>query len=153
MENKKVLFICTHNSARSQIAEGLLNSLYGDQFEAFSAGTHPSSVNPYAIKVMKEIGLDISKHYSKSIEEFRGIKFDYVITVCDNAKESCPFFPDGKKYLHKSFQDPSESRGSKEEMLSAFRQTRDTIKNWIDETYGKKIESIDETLILTLGLI
>jgi arsenate reductase len=144
MDKKKVLFICTHNSARSQMAEGLLNGLYGDQFEAFSAGTHPSSVNPYAIKVMKEIGIDISKHYSKSIEEFRGIKFDYIVTVCDNAKEACPFFPDGKKYIHKGFQDPSQSRGTKEYMLSAFRQTRCEIKDWIDEIFGQEDEQTDE---------
>jgi arsenate reductase len=138
MDKKKVLFICTHNSARSQMAEGLLNGLYGDQFEAFSAGTHPSSVNPYAIKVMKEIGIDISKHYSKSIEEFRGIKFDYIVT------EACPFFPDGKKYIHKGFQDPSQSRGTKEDMLSAFRQTRCEIKDWIDEIFGQEDEQTDE---------
>ncbi len=150
MDKKKVLFICTHNSARSQIAEGLLNGLYGDQFEASSAGTHPSSVNPYAIKVMKEIGIDISKQYSKSLEVFRGIKFDYIITVCSDAKEACPVFPDGKKYIHKGFQDPSQSKGTKEDMLSAFRQTRDAIKDWIDEIFGKGIEPIDETLILTL---
>jgi len=144
MNKKKVLFICTHNSARSQIAEGLLRSLYEDRFDAYSAGTHPSSVNPYAIKVMKEIDIDISNHYSKSIEEFRGMKFDFVITVCDNAKEACPFFPDGVKYLHKSFNDPSQFKGTREEMLSTFRHTRDEIKEWIDNTFGQEIGQTDE---------
>jgi len=144
MSKKKVLFICTHNSARSQIAEGLLRTLYGDRFDAYSAGTHPSCVNPYAIKVMKEIEIDISAHRSKSIEEFRGVKFDYVITVCNNAKESCPFFPDGLKYLHKSFDDPSQFNGTHEEMLSAFRQTRHEIKDWIDKTFGQEDAQIDE---------
>lgn len=153
MKKRKVLFICSHNSARSQIAEGLINSLYGDQFEAYSAGTHPSSVNPFAIKVMNEIGIDISKHYSKNLDVFLGMKFDYIITVCDNAKETCPVFPNGKKYIHKAFQDPSDFKGTKEEMLSGFRQIRDIIKIWIDDTFGKGIEPIDETLILTLGLV
>ena len=89
---KKVLFICTHNSARSQMAEGILRTLYGDRYEAYSAGTQPTKVNPYAIKVMSEIGIDISNHRSKSAEEFRGKEFDYVVTVCDNVKEACPFF-------------------------------------------------------------
>jgi arsenate reductase len=144
MSKKKVLFICTHNSARSQIAEGLLRILYGDRFDAYSAGTHPSCVNPYAIKVMKEIDIDISAHRSKSIEEFRGMKFDYVITVCDNAKEACPFFPDGLKYLHKGFDDPSQFKDTREEMLSAFRRTRCEIKDWIDKTFGQEVELTDE---------
>ena len=110
---QKVLFICTHNSARSQMAEGLLNALYGDRYEAYSAGTQPTEVNPYAIKVMAEMGIDISKHRSKSVEEFRGKKFDYVVTVCDHAKETCPFFPGGEKYLHQGFKDPSDLRGEK----------------------------------------
>jgi arsenate reductase len=109
---KKVLLICTHNSARSQMAEGLLNHLYESKYEAYSAGTKPSTVNPYAINAMVEIGIDISKNRSKSIDEFQGMKFDYVITVCDNAKETCPFFPGGEEYLHKSFDDPSDFNGN-----------------------------------------
>jgi arsenate reductase (thioredoxin) len=143
MNKKKVLFICTHNSARSQIAEGLLKNLYGDRFDAFSAGTKPSSVNPYAIEAMKEIGIDISNHRSKSMDEFRGTKIDYVITVCDNAKESCPFFPDGARYLHKSFNDPSQFKGTEEEILSAFRQIRNDIKEWIEKTFGQEINQLD----------
>jgi len=150
MNKKKVLFLCTHNSARSQIAEGLLKNLYGDRFDAFSAGTKPSSVSPYAIEAMKEIGIDISNHRSKSMEEFRGMKIDYVITVCDNAKEACPFFPDGARYLHKSFNDPSQFKGTREEMLPTFRHTRDEIKEWIDKTFSQEIEQTDE---ITLELL
>ncbi|MCS7202360.1 MAG: arsenate reductase ArsC [Dictyoglomus sp.] len=132
---KKVLFICTHNSARSQMAEGLMNALYKDKFLAFSAGTDPKGVNPLAIEVMKEIGIDISHHRSKSIEEFRGESFDYVVTVCDSAKEKCPFFPGGKKYIHKGFMDPSSFEGSYEEKLEIFRKVRDEIKKWLEEYF------------------
>lgn len=139
-EKEKVLFICTHNSARSQIAEGLLRALYGDRYEAYSAGTQPTEVNPYAIKVMSEIGIDISHNRSKSIKEFYGMKFDYVITVCDNARETCPFFPGGKKYLHKGFKDPSNYEGTDEGKLMIFRQVRDEIKDWIIKIFGKENE-------------
>ena len=101
---QKVLFICTHNSARSQIAEGFLKAFFKDKYESFSASVQLTSVNPYAVEVMKEIGIDISDQYSKSIEEFQDIKFDYVVTVCDNAKEKCPFYT-GKKMIHKNFKD------------------------------------------------
>src|SRR3972149_138622 len=121
---KKFLFVCTHNSARSQMAEGLLNALYGDKYEAYSAGTEPSIVNLYAIKVMNEIGIDISKHRSKGIEEFQDMKFDYVVTVCDNAKETCPFFPGRREYLHKSFDDPSGFEGEGDNKLAVFRKVR-----------------------------
>jgi len=105
-EKKRVLFICTHNAARSQMAEGLLRALHGDHYEAFSAGTEPGSVNASAIRAMAEIGIDISHHRSKSLKEFFDQEFDYVVTVCDHAKESCPYFPGGKKILHQSFDDP-----------------------------------------------
>ena len=136
-EKKRVLFICTHNSARSQMAEGLLKALYGDKYEVFSAGTHPTRVNPYAIEVMKEIGIDISNHYSKSVNEFLGMKIDYVVTVCDSAKEECPYFPGGKAYIHKSFEDPSSVVGTHEEKLEVFRKVRDEIKKWIEKTLGE----------------
>lgn len=93
------------------MAEGLLNTMYGSKYAAYSAGVQPSNVNPYAIEVMKELGIDLSKHYSKSIEDFRDMKFDYVVTVCDHAKETCPFFP-GKNIVHKGFDDPSEFCGN-----------------------------------------
>jgi arsenate reductase len=135
MDKKRVLFICTHNSARSQMAEGIMNALYGDKFQAFSAGTNPSKVNPLAIEVLKEIGIDISHHRSKSIDEFKGETFDYVVTVCDNAKENCPYFPGGKKYVHRGFMDPASVEGTYEEKLSAFRKVRDEILNWIKEFF------------------
>jgi arsenate reductase len=131
---KRVLFICTHNSARSQMAEAFLNSHYGDRYEAQSAGIEPTDINPYAIKVMAEIGIDISKHLSKSIKEFRGQNFDYVATVCDHAKDTCPFFP-GEEILHKGFEDPSEFKGNEEEILEKVRQVRDEITVWIEKTF------------------
>jgi len=130
---RRILFICTHNSARSQMAEGFMNAHYGDRYEAYSAGLEPTSVNPYAVKVMAEIGIDLSTHRSKSIEEFRGKSFDYVVTVCNHAKEACPFFP-GEKILHKSFRDPSSFKGSEEEILENVRRVRDEIKEWLIET-------------------
>ncbi len=133
---KSVLFICTHNSARSQMAEGFLRSMYPDRYEVASAGTIASYVNPYAIEVMKEIGIDISNHRSKSIEEFRGRSFDYVITVCDRANETCPFFP-GKIHIHRNFEDPALATGSDEEKLKVFRKVRDEIRAWIEENFGK----------------
>lgn len=126
-----ILFICTHNSARSQIAEGLVNALYGDRYLAKSAGTIATKLNPFAVKVMNEIGIDISYHRSKSIEEFKGKIFDVVVTVCDNAKETCPFFP-GKRVLHKGFDDPSSFEGSDAGKSAVFRKVRDEIKNWIE---------------------
>lgn len=137
---KKVLFICTHNSARSQIAEGLLNYFGSDRYEAFSAGSVATKVNPFSIEVLKEIGIDISKHYSKNMNVFEGEYFDYVVTVCDNAKESCPFFSSANKYIHKSFEDPSSINGSNEEKLNGFRKARDDIKEWIIEFF-----CLDET--------
>jgi len=130
-----VLFLCTNNSARSQMAEALLRTIYGNYYETFSAGITPTQVNPYAVEVMKELGIDLSTHRSKSIEEFQGMMFDYVITVCNNAKEACPFFP-GKHILHKNFDDPSIFDGSIEEILAMFRRVRDEIKEWIIGTFG-----------------
>ncbi len=138
MSKKKVLFICTHNSARSQIAEGILRALYGDRYEAYSAGTHPTGVHSYAVKVMAEINIDISQHTSKSIERFKQIPFDYVITLCDKAKATCPFFPGAKKLIHKGFQDPSQFTRSPLEALAHFRQTRDEINDWIKKTFDRE---------------
>ncbi len=134
-EKKKVLFLCTHNSARSQMAEGILRSAHGDKYEASSAGTEPSRVNPYAVRAMAEIGIDISDHGSKSVEKFEGEKFDTVVTVCDHAKDVCPAFPGAKKYLHRGFTDPSRFRGKDEEILEGFRKVRDEIKSWIDNEF------------------
>ena len=145
---KKVLFLCTHNSARSQMAEGLLRHFYGEKYEVFSAGSSPTQVHPFAIKVMAEIEIDISKQTSKSIEEYRNRDIDIVASVCTNSpKVNCPFcsspilrgrpeiinttLPRAKHYLHHGFNDPSEVDGSDEEKIAAFRRTRDEIKDWI----------------------
>ena len=112
---KRVLFICTHNSLRSQMAEGLVNNLYSDRYETYSRGTEQSKVNPYAVKVMSDIGIDISYYKSKSIESFKNKKFDIVVTVCDSTKERCPFSP-GSKIIHKSFEDHSKAKGTESEI-------------------------------------
>jgi arsenate reductase len=125
---KKVLILCTGNSCRSQMAEGILRHYHGDRFEVMSAGTSPSMVNPIAISVMKEIGIDISGHRSKHVDELKGWTFDYVITVCDNAKESCPFFPHTTRMLHWSFPDPAAVHGDIDTVLAEFRRVRDMIK-------------------------
>jgi len=138
---EKVLFICTHNAARSQMAEGLLQALYGDRYEVYSAGNEPSSVSPFAIKVLAEIGIDISGHRSKSVEEFFDIRIDHVVTVCDNAKENCPFFPYGVNYYHKSFQDPRAFKGNDEDKLNIFRCIRDEIRDWINKIFGNEGKS------------
>jgi len=130
LEKKRILFICTHNSARSQIAEGLLKHLYGHRYEVQSAGTAPQRINPYAIEVMAELGLDISKHRSKHVDEFKERRFDLAVTVCGKAQETCPFFP-AKKVVHHSFPDPSSVTGGKDQKLFAFRKTRDDILEWI----------------------
>lgn len=133
--NKKtVLFLCTHNSCRSQMAEGLLNTFYKDNYKAFSAGVEKTNVNPYAVEVMKELDIDLSKHYSKNVEEFKGKKFDFVVTVCDNAREVCPFFP-GKKIIHKNFVDPAKFKGENKDILENFRRVRNEIKSWIMQTF------------------
>jgi len=124
----RVLILCTGNSARSQMAEGLLRALSGGTLEVHSAGTQPSRVNPLAIEAMKEVGIDISGQRSKSVEEFAGQCFDAVITVCDNAKESCPIFPGAPLRIHWSYPDPAAVEGSKEERLRAFRGVRDGLR-------------------------
>ena len=129
-EPKRILILCTGNSARSQMAEGLLRDLAGDRFEVFSAGTHPSQVNPLAITAMDEKGIDLSLHYSKSVDEFAGQQFDTVITVCDNAQEACPVWP-GANTIHHSFIDPAAAVGSDEERLAVFRRVRDEIEVWM----------------------
>ncbi len=124
---KKVLILCTGNSCRSQMAEGALRHFHGEDFEVFSAGTNPSTVNPMAIKVMREIGIDISSHRSKHVEDFNGQKMDYVVTVCDNAKEACPIFPGGTKVMHWPFPDPPHEKTESEAVMVEFRKVRDMI--------------------------
>jgi arsenate reductase len=134
MDSKKtILFICTHNSSRSQMAEGYVNTFLAGTYTARSAGTKPSVVNPHAILVMKEIGADISNSRSKNLSEFKGEEFDYVVTVCSDAEDICPFFP-GKEHIHQSFKDPS-STGSEDEVISSFRKSRDEIIRWIKKEF------------------
>jgi arsenate reductase len=128
-DQARVLFLCTHNSARSQMAEGLLRHLAGDRFEAMSAGTEATHVRPLAIRAMEEIGMDISGQESKTLDRYLEERFDYVITVCDDTNEACPFFPGAQSRLHWSFEDPSKAEGSEEERLEAFRRVRDGIKD------------------------
>ncbi len=128
-ERSRVLFLCTHNSARSQMAEGLLRHLAGDRFEAHSAGTEATQVRPLAIRAMDEIGVDISGQESKTLERYLREPFDHVITVCDDANEACPFFPGARNRVHWSFEDPSRAEGSEEERMAVFRLVRDRIRD------------------------
>jgi arsenate reductase (thioredoxin) len=133
---KSVLFICTHNVARSQMAEAILNKLYGDRYTAFSAGTDPTQIDPLVVLVMREIGLDVSHYRSKGLNVFRDYNPDYVVTVCDQAKESCPYFPGGILHIHRSFSDPSEFKGKQEDVIQEYRRIRDEIKKWIEKEFG-----------------
>ena len=150
-EKKKILFLCEHNSARSQMAEGLLRATYGARYDVYSAGVEATRVDPRAIAVMKEIGIDISAQYSKTSREFQDIIFDLAVTVCDQAKQACPVCsmpfelptsednnsPKARKVIHKSFEDPASALGSEEEQLRVFRQIRDEIRDWITGTFGE----------------
>ena len=126
---KKVLFLCTHNSCRSQMAEGIVNHFLGDRFEAYSAGTVATCVNPLAIQVLAEIGIDITAHYSKTLDQFAGEPFDHVITLCGSAHEQCPLYFGGVRREHLGFDDPSQGEGSPEEKLPEFRRVRDEIRS------------------------
>ena len=128
---ERVLILCTGNSARSQMAEGLLRHDAGGRFDVFSAGTKPSAVRPEAIAAMQELGIDISGHRSKSVDEFAGQRFDYVLTVCDNARESCPVFPGAARRIHRAFEDPALAQGSEQERLAVFRRVRDEIREYL----------------------
>jgi arsenate reductase len=128
---QKVLFLCTGNSCRSQMAEGWLRHLAGDRFEVVSAGTHPVGLNPYAVTVMGEAGVDISNHVSERVDPYLEQRFDYVITVCDNAQEACPVFPGASSKLHWNFDDPAKATGTYEQQLIVFRKTRDEVADRI----------------------
>jgi arsenate reductase len=119
------------------MAEGFLRQLYGKKFDAYSAGTYPSQVNPCAVEVMKEKNIDLSQHTSKSVDQFSGMEFDYVVTVCDGARETCPVFPKGKEFFHKRFEDPTQGTGTEKEKRILFRRVRDEIESWIVETFGQ----------------
>jgi len=129
---KRVLFLCTHNSARSQMAEGLVRQLGGDRFDAYSAGTEATRVRPLAIQAMAELGIDISAQESKTLERYLDQPFDAVITVCDDANESCPLFLGAKERLHWSLPDPSQATGTEDEQLAVYRQVRDAIRARIE---------------------
>lgn len=139
---KKVLVLCTGNSCRSQIAEGYLRHFAGDKAQVFSAGVETHGVNPKAIEVMKEDSIDISHHTSNNVNEYKNIDFDYVITVCDNAKERCPFFPSKAKKFHHNFPDPAKATGTTDEIMQQFRNVRDMIKEFAKKFVSSNIEDV-----------
>jgi len=132
----RVLFLCSHNSARSQMAEGMLRAWAGDRFEAHSAGTEATEVRPLAIRAMDEIGIDISGHESKTVDRYQGEHFDYALTVCEDATEACPYFP-ADHQIHWSFEDPSAATGTDDERLAVFRRVRDQIGERIRATFSQ----------------
>ncbi len=137
MSTPSVLFVCTHNSARSQMAEGLLRDRYGDAYDVYSAGTEQTHVRPLAIAAMQEIGIDMSDHTSQTIDTVaEGRTFDYVVTVCDSARENCPYLPATRKNMHHSFEDPSAATGSEAEQQAVFRRVRDEIAVWLEDVFG-----------------
>lgn len=139
MKRKRVLILCTGNSARSQMAEGLLRAMAGDRFDVESAGVEPTQVRAEAIEAMREIGIDISAHYSKSVDEFKSQNFDHIITVCDNAKESCPVFPGSAERTHWSLDDPAAVRGDEATRLAAFRRVRDEIAARLKDRFALSV--------------
>ena len=147
VHKKKVLFLCTHNSARSQMAEGLLRAMHGEEYEAYSAGVAATSVDPRAVLVMKEMGIDISGQRSKTSSEFGDTIFDLAVTVCDRARQACPIcstrlelpssLPKAREVIHRSFEDPASALGTEEEQLLAFRRVRDEIADWISQKFRR----------------
>ncbi len=132
----RVLFICTHNAARSQMAEAIANRFYGDHVEAYSAGSQPSKVHECAVAVMKELDIDISRNRSKHLDEFEGQRFDYAITLCSDEGEMCPFFPDAREHLHHGVNNPPGIDGTTEQKLTAYRIMRDEIREFVREMFG-----------------
>lgn len=135
MGKRRVLFLCTHNSARSQMAEGMLRAWAGERYEVHSAGVEATEVRPLAIRAMAEIGIDLSRHESKALDRYRGASIDVAVTVCDDAKEACPFFPGAGHQLHWSFPDPAAASGSEEDQLAVYRQVRDQIAERIQTQF------------------
>ena len=134
-DKPRILFVCTANAARSQMAEGYLRAKYGERFEVFSAGTKQAHLSTRAIAVMQEIGIDMSQHRSKLIDEFKGKPIDIAVTLCDNVHAVCPIVPSAKKTIHKGFFDPHLTPGTDEEILAGYRRVRDEIVVWIDEYF------------------
>ncbi len=139
-EKKSILILCTGNSARSQMAEGLLKHICQGKYDVYSAGTKPSIVRPEAIKALKELDIDISNNRSKSIDEFADKKIDFILTVCDNARENCPYFPAQTKIIHHSFEDPADTVGDEETRVEAFRKIRNEIQTYLPE-FIRKIQT------------
>jgi arsenate reductase len=137
---KNILFICVHNSARSQMAEGLFRHYYGEECNVYSAGADPRGIHHMSIQIMAEIGIDLSKHRSKSLKEFEGNEMDYVVTVCGEGQVACPFFVGGNEYVHQSFDDPSTFEGTEEEKMQQFRVVRDELKKWLEQFYANNFE-------------
>lgn len=137
---KKILVLCTGNSCRSQIAEGYLRHFAGNKADVYSAGVETHGVNPRAVQTMKEDGIDISRHTSNNVAEYKDVDFDFVITVCDNAKERCPFFPSRAKKFHCNFPDPAKATGTEEQVMQQFREVRNMIKEFCREFVAKNIE-------------
>ena len=138
---KRILVLCTGNSCRSQLAEGYLHQFAKDKAEVYSAGIETHGLNPRAVAIMKEDGIDISHQTSNNISEYKGISFDYVITVCDNAKEQCPVFPSTAKTIHRSFTDPAKARGTEDEIMQQFRIVRNEIKNFCEQFVRENLPS------------
>jgi arsenate reductase len=135
MDKRRILFLCTNNSSRSQMAEAYLRFFFGDRYEAWSAGIESGPINPYAIDVMAEEGIDLSGHYTKNVWDLTANMFDSVVTVCDSVYLSCPFFPGAKNYMHKGFPDPSLFQGTERDKMMQFRKVRDETKIWIKQTF------------------
>ena len=137
LKKPKVLFVCTANAARSQMAEGYLRAKYGDRYEVFSAGTRKARVSTRATEVMREIGIDISHHHSKTLDEVAGMQFDIAVTLCDNAHQLCPIIHNAGTTIHKGFFDPHLTAGNDADVLAGYRRVRDEIVRWIDEEFKK----------------
>lgn len=140
----KILFLCTANSCRSQMAEGWARALHPGRIAAFSAGTHPGQVHPLAIQVMAEAGVDLSSHRSKHLQEFRGQRFDYVVTLCGDARDSCPVFPGAARTVHVGFPDPARAAGTPDEVLNEFRRVRDMLRDFVAGLPGSLATASDE---------
>ena len=143
MAKRSIIFICTHNSSRSQMAEGLMRHHYGMRYNVFSAGTQPGGVNPFAVEAMKAIDIDISDHTSDNVDDFDPSTIDFAVTVCDSARDECPYFPARQMTVHHSFSDPSAVTGERAVKLAAFVEVRDQIEHWLTSEFVPSIESTD----------
>ena len=138
LRKKTILFVCTHNSARSQLAEAILRQKFGENYQVYSAGTEPTTINPYILQTLAEMGIDTSELTSKHVNTFLGKEIDLVVTVCDSAQKTCPFFPNAKQYLHKSFDDPNSFTGTAESILKDINRVKNEITAWIEEEFAPK---------------